>query len=100
MGPKCLGILVGGGPAPGINTVISAATIEALNEGFDVIGIRDGFKHLVRRDPCGRSQSTTFRVSIYSADRFSERRVRTRRSLPKRLGPWSRCCGRRASLTS
>jgi 6-phosphofructokinase len=26
---KRLGILVGGGPAPGINTVISAATIEA-----------------------------------------------------------------------
>lgn len=47
---KRLGILVGGGPAPGINAVISAATIEALNEGFEVIGIRDGFKHLVRRD--------------------------------------------------
>jgi len=53
MGSKCLGILVGGGPAPGINTVISAVTIEALNEGFDVIGIRDGFKHLVRRDLSG-----------------------------------------------
>jgi 6-phosphofructokinase len=49
--PKRLGILVGGGPAPGINAVISAATIEALNEGFEVIGIRDGFRHLVRRDP-------------------------------------------------
>jgi len=45
-----LGILVGGGPAPGINAVISAATIEAVNEGFEVVGIRDGFKHLVRRD--------------------------------------------------
>ena len=45
-----LGILVGGGPAPGINAVISAATIEAINEGLDVVGIRDGFKHLVRRD--------------------------------------------------
>jgi ATP-dependent phosphofructokinase / diphosphate-dependent phosphofructokinase len=51
--PKRLGILVGGGPAPGINTVISAATIEARNQGFDVIGIRDGFKYLVRRDPSG-----------------------------------------------
>jgi ATP-dependent phosphofructokinase / diphosphate-dependent phosphofructokinase len=49
--PKRLGILVGGGPAPGINAVISAATIEALNQGFEVIGIRDGFKHLVRWDP-------------------------------------------------
>jgi 6-phosphofructokinase 1 len=45
-----LGILVGGGPAPGINAVISAATIEALNSGFAVAGIRDGFKNLVRRD--------------------------------------------------
>ncbi len=48
---KRLGILVGGGPAPGINTVISSAAIEAINEGFEVIGIRDGFKNLVRRDP-------------------------------------------------
>ena len=36
---------------PGINAVISATTIEAINQGFEVIGIRDGFKHLVRRDP-------------------------------------------------
>jgi 6-phosphofructokinase len=47
---KRLGILVGGGPAPGINTVISAAAIEAINEGFEVVGIRDGFKNLVRKD--------------------------------------------------
>ena len=47
---KRLGILVGGGPAPGINTVISSAAIEAINEGFEVIGIRDGFKNLVRRN--------------------------------------------------
>jgi 6-phosphofructokinase 1 len=46
-----LGILVGGGPAPGINSVISAATIEAINEGFEVVGIQDGFKWLVREDP-------------------------------------------------
>jgi len=49
--PTCIGILVGGGPAPGINAVISAATIEALNEGCRVIGIVDGFKRLVRGDP-------------------------------------------------
>jgi ATP-dependent phosphofructokinase / diphosphate-dependent phosphofructokinase len=46
-----LGILVGGGPAPGINAVISATTIAAVNEGFEVVGIRDGFKPLVGRDP-------------------------------------------------
>ena len=41
-----LGILVGGGPAPGINGVIAAATIEGINQGFEVIGFYDGFKWL------------------------------------------------------
>src|SRR3989440_11708821 len=43
-----LAILVGGGPAPGINAVISAAAIEAINEGFEVFGVQDGFKWLMR----------------------------------------------------
>src|SRR5579863_4736117 len=42
-----LGILCGGGPAPGMNSVISAATIEARNCGWDVVGIMDGFQHLI-----------------------------------------------------
>jgi ATP-dependent phosphofructokinase / diphosphate-dependent phosphofructokinase len=42
-----LGILCGGGPAPGMNSVISAATIEARNSGWDVLGILDGFQHLI-----------------------------------------------------
>ncbi|MEW6600419.1 MAG: 6-phosphofructokinase, partial [Nitrospirota bacterium] len=45
-----LGIVVGGGPAPGINGVISAATVEAHNRGINVIGILDGFKWLFRGD--------------------------------------------------
>ena len=45
-----LAIIVGGGPAPGINAVISAAAIEAINNGFDVLGVQDGFKWLMRED--------------------------------------------------
>ena len=45
-----LGILVGGGPAPGINGVIAAVTIEGINNGFEVIGFRDGFKYLAQGD--------------------------------------------------
>lgn len=45
-----LAILVGGGPAPGINGVISAATIEGINQGFGVIGVRDGYKWLAQGD--------------------------------------------------
>ena len=47
---KNLAIVVGGGPAPGINGVISAATVEAVNRGIKVIGILDGFKWLFRGD--------------------------------------------------
>ena len=50
MTPKKLAILVGGGPAPGINSVIGASTIRADLEGIDVIGIRDGFKWIMQGD--------------------------------------------------
>ncbi len=45
-----LGIIVGGGPAPGINGVISSATIEAVNQGRQVVGIVGGFKRLFDGD--------------------------------------------------
>ncbi len=43
-----LGILVGGGPAPGINSVIGAATIRSLLEGVEVVGIKDGYEHIMK----------------------------------------------------
>jgi ATP-dependent phosphofructokinase / diphosphate-dependent phosphofructokinase len=45
---KRLGILVGGGPAPGINSAISATVIEAVNEDLEVVGIYDGYEHLMQ----------------------------------------------------
>jgi len=45
-----LAILVGGGPAPGINSVIGAATIRASLSGAEVLGIQDGFKWLIEGD--------------------------------------------------
>ena len=42
-----VGILVGGGPAPGINSVISAVTIRSIVGGCDVVGIFDGLKWLM-----------------------------------------------------
>lgn len=47
---KKLAILVGGGPAPGINSVIGAATICSILEGVEVIGIKDGFKWIMKGD--------------------------------------------------
>lgn len=58
-----LGILVGGGPAPGINGVISAAAIEAINCGLSVIGIYDGFYWLSRGDASHSEVLTIDKVS-------------------------------------
>lgn len=48
--PGRLALLVGGGPAPGINGVISSVAIQAVEQGIEVIGFRDGFKWLVQGD--------------------------------------------------
>ncbi|MBV8246458.1 MAG: 6-phosphofructokinase [Candidatus Eremiobacteraeota bacterium] len=50
MNEERLAILVGGGPAPGINGVIASATIEAVNNGLRVTGIYDGYYHLAAGD--------------------------------------------------
>lgn len=41
-----LGILVGGGPAPGINGVIASAAMEAFKCGLRAVGIYDGYRAL------------------------------------------------------
>ncbi len=45
-----LAIVVGGGPAPGINSVIGAATIRACLSNVEVLGIQDGFRWLMEGD--------------------------------------------------
>jgi ATP-dependent phosphofructokinase / diphosphate-dependent phosphofructokinase len=47
---KKLAILVGGGPAPGINSVIGAATLRARDAGVEVVGVQDGFKWIMKGD--------------------------------------------------
>jgi len=39
-------ILCGGGPAPGMNTVVSAVSKSFLKSGFRVIGLHEGYKNL------------------------------------------------------
>jgi 6-phosphofructokinase 1 len=65
---KTLAILVGGGPAPGINGVIRSVTIEAINSGMNVIGLYDGFEHLIRGDS---THYTEIRIEDVSRIHFS-----------------------------
>ena len=45
---KKLAILVAGGPAPGINSVINSAVIRSVLAGVDVVGLQDGFEWVMQ----------------------------------------------------
>ncbi len=63
-----LGILVGGGPSPGINSVIAAVTIECQRAGVTAVGLRDGFRWLM--------QGNTDHVEMLTAERVAEEHFR------------------------
>ncbi len=44
---KRIAISTGGGDAPGLNAVIRAAVLSAINRGWEVYGIRDGYNGLL-----------------------------------------------------
>ena len=89
-----IGILVGGGPAPGINSVIGAAAIQCIVGGHTVLGIRDGFRWIMEGD--------TTRVKPLSIDEVSRIHFRggshvgTARAIPQKTpsnsrGHWRHC---------
>lgn len=63
-----IGILVGGGPAPGTNGVISAVTIGAINAGCKPIGFHDGFEWLAQRYTDEQHELTIKEVSHIHLD--------------------------------
>jgi ATP-dependent phosphofructokinase / diphosphate-dependent phosphofructokinase len=48
--PMRIAISTGGGDAPGLNAVIRAAVLSAINRGWDVLGIKRGFAGLLGED--------------------------------------------------
>lgn len=45
-----IGILTGGGDCPGLNPVIRAVVRKGYNEGFEIVGIKNGWKGLMEND--------------------------------------------------
>jgi 6-phosphofructokinase len=84
-----LGIITGGGPAPGINGVIHSATIEARLNGIEVLGIYDGFKHLM----AGKLAAKELTISDVSRIHLNGGSVlRTSRDNPARSDEALRAC--------
>jgi 6-phosphofructokinase 1 len=65
---KRIGIIVGGGPAPGTNGVISAVAIEAIRLGFVPIGFHDGLDWLAQRYTDEQHELTIDEVSRIHLD--------------------------------
>ncbi len=52
-----IGILTGGGDCPGLNPVIRAVVRKALLEGYEIVGIKNGWKGLVENDTMSLNMS-------------------------------------------
>ncbi len=53
-----IGILTGGGDCPGLNPVIRAVVRKGLLEGYEIVGIKNGWKGLVENDTLGLDINT------------------------------------------
>ena len=63
---EAVAILCAGGPAPGINTVVSSVTKIFINNGFNVLGINGGYKSLFAEEPAFEYLDFDYADQIYS----------------------------------
>ncbi len=63
---EAVAILCAGGPAPGINTVVSSVTKIFLNNGFNVLGINGGYRSLFSAEPAFEYLDFDYADQIYS----------------------------------
>jgi 6-phosphofructokinase len=63
---KSIVILCGGGPAPGINTVISSVAKVFLKQGYRVLGLHKGYYGLFHDDREVQELTYEFADSIYT----------------------------------
>ncbi len=62
---ESVAILCGGGPAPGINSVISSVALVFLKSGYRVMGIHEGYKGLFADNPKLQEIDFTFADDIH-----------------------------------
>jgi 6-phosphofructokinase 1 len=87
-----VGILTGGGDVPGLNACIKAATLRAIEEGHEVVGVRRGWAGLLECDP-DDVESVAANVmrldpaAVRTIDRTGGTVLHTSRTNPARVRP-------------
>jgi ATP-dependent phosphofructokinase / diphosphate-dependent phosphofructokinase len=87
-----VGILTGGGDVPGLNPCIKAATLRALEEGHEVVGIRRGWAGLLETDlddpdSITRNITPLDAGSVRTIDRSGGTVLHTSRTNPAKVRP-------------
>jgi ATP-dependent phosphofructokinase / diphosphate-dependent phosphofructokinase len=87
-----VGILTGGGDVPGLNACIKAATLRAVEEGYEVVGLRRGWAGLLECDPDDPTSIETNTVKldpsvVRTIDRSGGTVLHTSRTNPARVRP-------------
>lgn len=67
-----IGILTGGGDVPGLNPCIKAAVFRAIDEGYEVVGIRRGWRGLLHYNP---DDPSTFAANLIPLDKQTVRTI-------------------------
>jgi 6-phosphofructokinase len=85
-------VLTGGGDVPGLNACIKAATLRAIDDGHEVVGIRRGWAGLLESnldDPATIGSNTTplDPVSVRTIDRTGGTVLHTSRTNPAKVRP-------------
>ena len=85
-----VGILTGGGDVPGLNACIKAATLRAIEEGHEVVGIRRGWGGLLTCDPddvesVAANITTLDASAVRTIDRTGGTVLHTSRTNPARV---------------
>jgi ATP-dependent phosphofructokinase / diphosphate-dependent phosphofructokinase len=89
---KIIGVLTGGGDVPGLNPCIKALVYRAIDEGYEVLGIRRGWGGLLHFNPDEpRSFSNHFmpldKQVVRTIDRTGGTILHTSRTNPSRVKP-------------
>jgi 6-phosphofructokinase 1 len=59
---KKIGILTGGGDCPGLNPVIRAVVKKGIKSGFEIVGIKDGWKGLIENSTIKLNESSVLNI--------------------------------------
>jgi 6-phosphofructokinase 1 len=85
-------VLTGGGDVPGLNACIKAATLRAVDDGHEVVGIRRGWAGLLETDPddpatIGSNTTPLDPVTVRTIDRTGGTVLHTSRTNPAKVRP-------------